>query len=56
MKAIFFGVVLKTTSAAKHICVSVHIFPDLSNLPASSTESVTTCIYVQDCEAVFQEE
>lgn len=40
MKAISFWIVLKITSAAKHICVSMHIFPDLSNLAVSSTESV----------------
>lgn len=56
MKAISFSVVLKIASAVKHICISIHIFPALLNVTASSTESVTTCICRQDCVAVFQEE
>lgn len=55
MKAIFL-VVLKIASAVKPICISIHIFPSLLNVTASSTESVTTCICRQDCVAVFQEE
>lgn len=56
MKAISFLVVLKIASAFKHICISIHIFPGLLNVTASSTESVTTCICRQDCVAAFQEE
>lgn len=56
MKAISFGVVSEIASAVNHICISMHIFPGLSNLTASSTEIVTTCMYGQDRKAVFQEE
>lgn len=56
MKAISFLVVLKIASAVKRICISIHIFPALLNVTASSAETVTTCIYRQNCVAIFQEE
>lgn len=54
MKAIYFWLVLKISSAVKHTWISVHIFPSLSNSAASSTESVTIPVCGQGCEAVFQ--